>query len=343
MAYETVTEKSSRLLPDLSDRTFLVCSMLLFGIIILVMLFASSLFMNSAWATYDTGRFYAMAEVIVNGAVPYLDYQDPKPPLIFFVLTLPVIVGQKFLGGLLLVGLCNLVSAFVVMKIGWELYGRSAGLLAGVLFTLNIGWAQGYFVMTEPFAVVFVLLASYFALCGKNRHYFLAGLCAGIAVGFKQYAMLAVPLLLLVMYLDKNLKKAPAFLAGVILPLLVIFAVILVIYGSQAMNASLYWSFGVAGSYIGEKDVDGVTNYRTSDPLMWAANIAMATSMFTSIVIIGFASAFKDRKLGTAETYFLLSAAGFALTILIRQYLHYWVLALPFFALLCARLFKKER
>jgi hypothetical protein len=343
MAFETATEKKTQLPPSLSDRTFLVCSMLLFGIIILVMLFASSLFMNSEWATYDTGRFYAMAEVIVNGAVPYLDYQDPKPPLVFFVLTLPVIVGQKFLGGLLLVGLCNLLSAFVVMKIGWELYGRSAGLLAGVLFTLNIGWAQGYFVMTEPFAVAFVLLASYFALCGKNRHYFLAGLCAGIAVGFKQYALLAVPLILLTMYLDKNLRKAPAFLAGVLLPLLVMFAAILVIYGSQALSASLYWSFGVAGSYIGEKDVDGVTNYRTSDPLMWAANIAMATSMFTSIVIIGFASAFKDRKLGTAETYFLLSAAGFALTILIRQYLHYWVLALPFFALLCARLFKKDR
>jgi hypothetical protein len=343
MAFDTVTENKTQLFSGLSDRTYLAGGMVLFGLIILVMLFASSLFMNSEWATYDTGRFYAMAEVIVNGAVPYLDYEDPKPPLIFFVLTLPVILGQKFLGGLLLVGLCNLISAFVVMKIGWELYGRSAGLLAGVLFTLNIGWAQGYFVMTEPFAVAFVLLASYFALCGKNRHYFLAGLCAGIAVGFKQYALLAVPLLLLAMYLDKSLRKAPALLAGVLLPLLVIFVIILVIYGFEALNASLFWSFGVAGSYIGEKDAGGVSSYRTSDPLMWAANIAMATSMFTSVIILGLASAFKDRKLGTAETYFLLSAIGFGLTILIRQYLHYWVLALPFFALLCARLFKKDR
>ncbi|OPY29143.1 MAG: hypothetical protein A4E28_01053 [Methanocella sp. PtaU1.Bin125] len=343
MAFETVADKKTQPFPRLSDRAFLAGSMALFGLIILAMLFASSLFMNSAWATYDTGRFYAMAEVIVNGATPYLDYEDPKPPLIFFTLTLPVLLGQKFLGGLLLVGLCNLASAFLVMKIGWELYGRSAGLLAGVLFTLNIGWAQGYFVMTEPFAIAFVLLATYFALCGKDRHYFLAGLCAGIAVGFKQYALLAVALLLLAMYMDKSLRKAPAFLAGVFLPLLAIFGAILAVYGFEALNASLYWSFGVAGSYIGEKDAGGVASYRTSDPLMLAANIAMATSMFTSMIIIGFASAFKDRKLSTAETYFLLSAAGFALTILIRQYLHYWVLALPFLALLCARLFKKDR
>jgi hypothetical protein len=343
MAYESATEKRTQLLPRLSDRAYLACAVILFAFVIVVMLYASSLFMNSDWATYDTARFYAMAQVIVNGATPYLDYQDPKPPLIFFTLAVPLVLGQKFLGGLLLVGVCNLISAVVVMKIGWELYGRFAGLLAGLLFTLNIGWAQGYFVMTEPFAVTFVLLASYFALCGKSRHYLLAGICAGIAIGFKQYALIVVPLLLLVQYLNKDLRKAPAFLAGVALPLVILFGAIFAIYGGQALDASLYWSFGVAGSYIGENNVDGVTNYRTSDPLMWAANIAMATSMFTSLIIIGFASIFKDHRFGTAETYFLAAAACFALTILIRQYLHYWVLALPFLALLCARLFRNDQ
>jgi hypothetical protein len=344
MAFETATETGKKpWLPKLSDRTFLVCSMLLFCVIIFVMVYASSLFMDSEWATYDTARFQEMAKAIVNGATPYLDYKDPKPPLLFYLMTVPELLGQKDLYGLLLIGIANLISAFVIMKIGWELYGRAAGLLAGVLFTLNIGWAQGYFILSEPFAITFVLLASYFALCGKNRHYFLAGLCAGIAIGFKQYALLSVPLLLVVMYLDKSLQKVLAFLAGVAVPLLAMFGVILIIYGWQALNASLFWSFGVAISYMGEKSIDGVTNYRTSDPLMLAANIAMATSMFTSVIIIGLASVFKDRKLSTAETYFLLSAIGFALTILVRQYLHYWVLALPFFALLCARLFRDER
>ena len=314
-----------------------------FALIILVMLFASSLFMASQWATYDTARFYEMAKVIVSGATPYLDYQDPKPPLIFFTLALPELLGQEFLGGLLLVGLCNIVSAAVVFKIGWELYGRLAGLIAGLLFVLNIGWAQGYFVMTEPFTVTFVLLATYFAFCGRERHYFAAGLCAGAAIGFKQYALITVPLLVLGLYLNKDLKRVPALLAGVLVPLLVVFGAILVIYGAQALNASLYWSFGVAGSYIGEKEVEGVTSYRTGDPLMWAANIAMATSMFTSVIIVGLAGALRDRKLSTVEIYFLASGVCFALTILIRQYLHYWVLALPFFALMCARLFRDDR
>jgi uncharacterized membrane protein len=343
MTYKTAMERRLQHFPGLSDRAYFTGTIVIFGLIILVMLFASSLFMNSQWATYDTARFYEMARVIVHGAVPYLDYQDPKPPLIFFTLALPVLVGQEFLGGLLLVGICNLVSAGLILKIGWELYGRLAGLIAGLLFVLNIGWAQGYFVMTEPFTIVFVLLGTYFAFCGGRQHFFLAGLCAGIAIGFKQYALITVPLLALGMYLNKELKHLPAMIAGTLLPLFVIFGVILAIYGWDAFNASMYWSFGVAGSYIGENNVDGVTNYRTSDPLMWAASIAMATSMFTSIIIIGLASAFRDRKLGTIELYFLSSAVCFALTILVRQYLHYWVLALPFFALMCARLFSNER
>ncbi len=151
-------------------------------------------------------------------------------------------------------GLCNVVSAGLIMKIGWELYGRLAGLIAGLLFVLNIGWAQGYFVITEPFTVTFVLLATYFAFCGSKRHYFLAGLSVGIAIGFKQYALITVPLLALSLYLNKELKHLPALIAGVLLPLVAIFGAIYVVYGWDAFNASMYWSWGIAGSYIGESE-----------------------------------------------------------------------------------------
>jgi 4-amino-4-deoxy-L-arabinose transferase-like glycosyltransferase len=291
--------------------------------------------------TYDTDQFYKMAQVIVNGATPYVDFQDPKPPLIYFTLTLPLMLGQKLLGGMLLVGICNLVSAALVMKIGWKLYGRFAGLVAGLLFLLNIGWAQGYFIMTEPFTVLFLLIATYFTLFSTKKHYFIAGLSLGVAIGFKQYALIALPLLLLALYLKKELKHVPILLAGVALPLIAIFGAILLTYGEQAMNAAIYWSFGVAGSYIGEADTDGVTNYQ-SEPLMLLPSLAMAASMFTSLIFFAFAGVFKNHDLKTEEVYFLLAGVCFALTILIRQYLHYWVLALPFFALLCARNFSRE-
>ena len=230
----------------LPDRTFFAIALSLFTLIILSLTYASSLFMDDQAASYDTGQFFSMAKVIIDGATPYLDYQDPKPPLIFFTLTLPLLAGEKFLGGLLLVALCNMASAILVMRI------------ASLIFLVNLGWAQGYFVVTEPFTILFLLLATFFTLCGKNKRYFLAGLSAGIAIGFKQYALIIVPVLLFFLCMEKEVKRIPTLIAGVILPLLVIFGSIFFVYGAKALDASLYWSFGVAGPYISRTDVNGV-------------------------------------------------------------------------------------
>jgi hypothetical protein len=341
MAFETHPEKKMSPFQGLSDRAFFACSIALFTLVILAMLYASSLFMNNDSATYDTSRFFAMAKVIVSGATPYLDYQDPKPPLIFFTLTIPILLGQQFLGGLLLIGMCNLASAIVVFKIASKLYSRNAGLLAGLLFLVNIGWAQGYFVMTEPFTILFILLATYFALFSEKRHYVIAGLCAGIAIGFKQYALIAVPLLLLAIYLNKETRKMPAFLTGVGLPLLVIFGSIFFVYGVQAMDASLYWSFGVAGPYVTRNKVDPVISTGT-DAIELALNVIIATIISVTLYL-GYNKFLKNRKPDANETYFLLSAVGFSLTLLVRQYLHYWALAVPFLAILWASWLLKEQ
>lgn len=326
----------------LSDRTFFIASAILFALVFGVIAYASQFFMNSSWVTLDMGRFYAMAQVIVDHGKLYLDVQDPKPPLIYFTLTLPLLLGSKELGGLLLVAACNVVSALVILAIGWKLYGRFAGFLAALLFTLNIAWAEGYFVFTEPFAIAFVLLATYFAAFSKEKHYLLAGLCAGVAIGFKQYAALSVLLVLFLLWRTGGLKKAPAFIAGVLLPLLVIFGAIFAYYGVESGMASLYWSFGVTGTYLTQENMGDVTSYRADSPVLLAANIAMATAMFTSFIVIALAGVARNRKLSPVEQYFLLSAIGFTLTILVRQYLHYWVLAVPFYALLCARLFREN-
>ncbi len=342
MAFETRARVKHYPLPSLSDRSFFACSIVLFVFVILVMLYLSSLFMDNESAIYDTGRFFAMANVIINGDTPYIDYQDPKPPLIFFTLTIPLLIGQQFFGGLLLIGICNLISAIVVMAIAWKLYGRFAGLLAGLLFLVNIGWAQGYFVMTEPFTIVFLLLATYFALFSEKRHYLIAGICAGIAIGFKQYALIAVPLLILALYFEKAWSRMPVFLAGVALPLIAIFGSIFFVYGVQALDASIYWSFGVAAPYIARNKVDPVISTGT-DTIELALNILIAVIVSITLYL-GYNKFLKDQTPGPGETYFLLSAVGFSLTLLVRQYLHYWALAVPFLAILWAGwLLKKSR
>ncbi len=328
----------------ISDRAYFLGAAAAFALIIFALVFVTSTLMSSDWTTFDQGRFYAMAQVIVDGATPYLDYQDPKPPLIFFTLTLPIILGQPLLGGLLIVGLCNFASALLLMAMAWKLYGRFSGFLAGLLFTLNVAWAQGYFVITEPFALTFILLSTYIMVFTESQwKYLAAGLCAGVGIGFKQYALLLIPLLLFYLFRKKELRRAPELLAGILVPLIIMFGAIFAYYGVDAGVASLHWSFGVADTYLTQANMGDVTSYMAPDPLIYAANILMAVTIFTSLLLFALANVVRDRPLTPNDEYFALAALLFTGTLLIRAYLHYWILALPFIALLCARQFRDRK
>jgi uncharacterized membrane protein len=216
-------------------------------------------------------------------------------------------------------------------------------MLAGLLFTMNIAWAQGYFVLTEPFALTFILLSTYLLAFAESRWKYLAsGICAGTGIGFKQYALLLVPLLLYFMLRKKELRRAPELLAGILIPLAIIFGAIFAVYGVDAGVASLHWSFGVADTYLTQANMGDVTSYKATDPLILAANIVMAVTIFTSLLLFAMANVIRDRPITPYDEYFILAALLFAGTILIRQYLHYWILALPFIALLCARQFRDK-
>ncbi len=327
----------------LSDRVYFSIAAAIFAVVIFALVYITSTLMGSDWTTYDMQRFYSMAQVIASGATPYLDYQDPKPPLIFFTLALPVLLGQKLLGGLLLVGICNFVSALLLMVMGWKLYGRFAGFLAGLVFALNITWAQGYFVMTEPFALTFILLSTYVLIFSESRwKYLIAGAFAGVGIGFKQYALILVPILLLYMFRKKDLRRVPELFIGILIPLVIMFGAIFIVYGMNAGFASIHWSFGVADEYLTTDDMGNVTSYRASDTMILAANIILSITVFTSLLIFAVANIIQDRPITANDEYFILAALLFAATLLIRQYLHYWILALPFIALLCARQFRNR-
>ncbi len=324
----------------LSDGAFFVLAAFAYGVAAFALAACAAWFLQNIWLIGDTKLFYKMAEVILSGGVPYVDFRDPKPPLIFFALTLPAALGQQLYGGLLLVCMCNFLSALVVMRIGWRLYGRLPGLVAGLLLLPNLAMAEGFFILTEPFALLFVLLSIYALLFLKNE--LLSGIFAGVAIGFKQYALLLVPLLLFSMLGRKELRRAPKLLAGVALPLLIIYGALFLAYGPGAGASSLYWSFGVADEYLNSSYLGDIPAYRTEDPLMGLANLGLSSGLFIVLLVVAAAGVLLDRPLSPHDELFVLSAAAFLATLAIRQYLHYWALALPFIILLCVRPYRER-
>jgi Gpi18-like mannosyltransferase len=293
----------------------------------------SAWFTKNIWMVGDTKLFFRMAEVIANGGVPYVDFADPKPPLIFFTLAA---LGQKLNGGLLLVGATNFISALVIMRMAHRLYGRVPGFLAGLVFLANMALAEGFFILTEPFTTLFILLCAY-ALLFMDKKYVLSGVFAGIAIGFKQYALLLIPLALFYMYRNKELKGAVPFLAGVLAPLLAIYGAIGLAYGPAALQSSLYWSFGVADEYFTQGRIGDVPAYMAPSIGVALANVFLECGLFTSLLLLALAGVLSGRRLSRREEFFLLSGLAFLSLLAIRQYLHYWALALPFIVLLCVR------
>lgn len=331
-----------RRLDRISDGAFFAGSCLLLLAIALVMAALAGAFSGSVWSLGDTEIFLRMAELIASGGTPYVDFKDPKPPLIFFLLAAPQALGIGMPGGLLLAAIANFASAALVLTIGWRLYGRSAGLLAGLLFAVNAAWAEGYFPLTEPFSLAFVLFSIYLIMFGDRHRYLLAGLSAGLAIGFKQYALLLLPLAALYTFRKGELKALVPYLAGAMLPLAVIFSAIFLAYGNHAGTESLYWSFGIAPGYFSEGSVGGVATYNFNDPVDAAVWAWVELSLFAPLLLMAVAGAAAGERRPENEL-FAIAAVAFAATLIIRPFLHYWMYALPFLALLAVSASGKSR
>jgi hypothetical protein len=325
----------------LKDGRFFLYTALAYGAVALILTCFAAMFLQNVWMIGDTKLFFRMAEVVLSGGTPYVDFKDPKPPLIFFTLAVPTMLGQQLYGGLLLVGLCNFLSALVVMRMGQRLYGRLPGFAAGLVFLINMALAEGFFILTEPFTVLFILLSAY-ALLFMDKKYLLSGLFAGVAVGFKQYALLLIPLALFYAYRRGHLKGFVSFTAGLLLPLLAIFGAIFIFYGADAGASSLYWSFGVADSYVTQGYLGDIPAYKAEDPLIALANFALEASLFVTLLAVALAGLVLESFLTPREEYIILSGAAFLGVLVIRQYLHYWALALPFIVLVCVRAYRKR-
>ena len=90
-----------------------------------------------------------------------------------------------------------LSAPLLIWKIGWDDYGCLAGYTAGLLFLIASVFTEGFFLFSEQFTVLFLLLS---LIMARGKAYTGAGVFLGLACGFKQYALLAlIPLLYLVL------------------------------------------------------------------------------------------------------------------------------------------------
>jgi hypothetical protein len=292
---------------------------------------------GSAWLTFDAERFHAMAEVIIGGFRPYIDFVDPKPPLLFFMVSAMDLLAPAGSVDILVMSAVNVLCAILVYWIGRNDYGNISGFSAGLLFLVAAVFVQGYFLFSEQFAVLFLIVAFMLA---RRDHFLASGLCLGLAMGFKQYAFLAIPALLFLARAKETGRgvRYAGFLAAAAVAFLSLFGALYLSYGPEATGSAINWTFGIAPSYVAGHLVE-VPAYRPDTILGFTANLLASLIMVLPTLLFAATSIWR-RGLRTDDEYaFGLFIIFFLATLLIRQYLHYWILMLPFLALLACREF----
>ncbi len=291
-----------------------------------------------AWISYDAQRFHAMAEAILSGLSPYIAYIDPKPPLLFFtVAAMDALAPAGTLDIPLMTGL-NIAAAALMFFIGREVYGWVSGVTAGLIYLVAAVFVEGYFLFSEQFCVVF-LLGAYIA--ARRGHGAAAGLLAGLAMGFKQYAVLGmIPLLYLMGTRDRKALWPffVAFIAIVALPFFLLYTA----YGPETFEAALAWTFGITPFYLSGGVAD-LPAYQPTNLLSFAANLLLSCMFVLPVAVFAIAAIARNGLNTREERAIALFAAIFFLTIFVRQYLHYWILVLPFLSLLACGAFADNK
>lgn len=289
-----------------------------YGAILFAMAAIEEVLMRGLWRPFDIASYYGLAESAVSSMNAVLSTPASSPLLLLDI------YGLRMPAVFLLAWAC----AVLVMAIGSRLYGANAGMLAGLLFTLSIAGAQGHASVSEAMALALVLSSVYCLLCAE-RQYLAAGLLAGTAVCMKPLAAVLLPLSIFYFYRKKNISVAAIYGSAWALPLVLIAIIAFDVYGGDTITMATSSGFETFGFYSGQ-----------SDALMAAANIALAACMLASLLPLALLGFYRTQ--GLAGKYILAAGLLFIATLLLKQYLEYWLFALPFLALLCASAFARR-
>ncbi|MDA1334863.1 MAG: glycosyltransferase family 39 protein [bacterium] len=200
----------------------------------------------------DDGRFVQDALRIGRGEVPIADYSTRAPILSWALNFVTELFGRSIYVFHIPVMISTALTAGVIFLLGKELFSRTIGIFASLLYSLVpfVLW-NAHVIKTEPLTILFVSLSALFllrAMKGNSQVLFiLSGICMGLAYIERQSAIafMLASCLLVVWDVFSNKKKAvlivsrgSLLLFGVIVGFLPVYAYVASVNTSAANQ---YW------------------------------------------------------------------------------------------------------
>jgi len=229
-----------------------VKKIILFGSIILFTFLLRHQYLNVPILIVDEALYSEIANVILDGGVPYRDAWEQKPPGIYFLYALIFLVFGR--NNLIAV---HWAAAFAVALTAIGLFcfasiifsKRTAIISAFLYCAISSCGSAAHFqaANTEIFSVLFAVWAIFFFFKenGKFIHFFTCGLLTAISFFFKQPGGLIIILFIIYLFI-KNFKDKRLFLKRVSAILVGFFTISLITVSYFFANNSLFdfWMVG---------------------------------------------------------------------------------------------------
>lgn len=147
----------------------------------------------SPWQQLDSANYYLEGLLISKGYLPYLDFNDNKSPLLYYLLAIPAsIAGWSMFSGVLLFRVIDLVIFFLLEKL-LRVFGYSA-IVRGTVMIFLVGAYAGCFPFVDEtiYAEAPELLCRVagFLIYLRGGGFLRVGMLIGCAALFRQTALI---------------------------------------------------------------------------------------------------------------------------------------------------------
>jgi 4-amino-4-deoxy-L-arabinose transferase-like glycosyltransferase len=293
------------------------------------------------WLFADEGPHLMDSKLVVDGLVPVVDFGSRQVLYTFAHAGIVGLFGPDFVAVRSAIALVSVAGALLVFLLAQRLFDRQVGVVAALAYTFwPLGFAFSTQVHTEPWAILFSVLAVYLvATRGEQRYGWRRLVLAGVALGLAVYvreSSLAVGVTI-VLFLTFSLRREPRHLvpalgllgAGFLIPCL-----LFGIYYSRYLDFIDWWwsplnplrlvvwhAMKVAG-YLGQPGVSDVATepaqaagvFGDGDETTWRYTryVLMDVAGFSLPLLIGLAAsaAFVVRSVGRSDGWIARARRG---------------------------------
>jgi hypothetical protein len=190
-----------------------------------------------------------------SGFLPYNDFFYAYPPLFLYAQTAFSYLPLPSWSGAIPLVASDALTVVPVYLIARKFVGERGSLLTSALFILaptNLYYVD-YLWLNPPLTTLFLMVSLYLLL---ERRYDLSALLLAVSVGFKQTALFALPVILLVVWRGEKGRRGAARYFGIALLVCLLFSLPYLFISPGAYLASIFrvptelWGSGLPTNYF---------------------------------------------------------------------------------------------